>query len=215
MSHHTNASTGKPGCSCINVTDKLLSLSDLECTLPNGKDGFRFSVGGTCLDYSYGSNYCLQHDLLYDDKTCNVDQAGENVIPSYCFRPWCYVDAPSCGRDSEERAFHSAYIPFGAGVDVHYSYSTCNSTADDWQTYAAENDLEGEKLGGINIRATIPYYQIPSLFKTVDGEQTVSQGDEYYNDSIPFEGIFPTYVQKIVDVSCSFGRVCLMYYEMH
>jgi len=54
-----------------------------------------------------------------------------------------------------------------------------------------------DKLGGVNIRATIPYYQIPSLYKTVDGIKTLNQGDEYYNDSIPYEGIYLNYIQNI------------------
>ena len=93
-----NATTGSQGCHCINVTNQLLSLTDLACTLPTGQNGFRFTVGGVCLDVSYGSNYCLQHDLLWNKKTCSIDEAGVNVVPAYCFRPWCYVDAASCGR---------------------------------------------------------------------------------------------------------------------
>ena len=93
-----NATTGSQGCSCINVTNELLSLSDLTCTLPTGESGFRFAIGGPCLHSSYGSNYCLQHDLLWDTETCNIDEAGVSVVPAYCFRPWCYVDAASCGR---------------------------------------------------------------------------------------------------------------------
>ena len=58
-----------------------------------------------------------------------------------------------------------------------------------------------DKLGGVNIRATIPYYQIPSLYKTVDGVKTLNQGDEYYNDSIPYEGIYLNYIQNIADTT--------------
>ena len=105
-------------------------------------------------------------------------------------------------QDSEERAFQSSYIPFESGINIHYSYSTCNSTAVDWLEYAAgHSSKEDKKLGGINIRATVPYYQIPSLYKTVNGEKTIVQGDEYFNDSIPFEGIYPTYIQNIADTT--------------
>jgi hypothetical protein len=34
--------------------------------------------------------------------------------------------------ESEERIFRSGYFDFDSGVDLFYSYSTCNSTAEDW-----------------------------------------------------------------------------------
>ena len=47
-------------------------------------------------------------------------------------RVQCYVDAATCARESKERVFRSDYFDFDSGVDVYYSYSTCNSTAQPW-----------------------------------------------------------------------------------
>ena len=41
--------------------------------------------------------------------------------------------------DSEERAFQSSYITYESGINVYYSYSTCNSTAEDWFDYTADD----------------------------------------------------------------------------
>ena len=62
--------------------------------------------------------------------------------------------------------------------------------------------IREDKLGGVNIRATIPYYQIPSLYKTVDGIKTLNQGDEYYNDNIPYDGVYIHFAKQIMEVSC-------------
>lgn len=41
--------------------------------------------------------------------------------------------------DSEDRAFQSSYITYESGINVYYSYSTCNSTAEDWFDYTADD----------------------------------------------------------------------------
>ena len=60
----------------------------------------------------------------------------------------CYVDPSTCARESEERVLRSGYFDFDSGVDLFYSYSTCNSTADDW--IAVEGDVVGGGLNGGN-----------------------------------------------------------------
>ena len=46
---------------------------------------------------------------------------------------------PNTTLDSEERAFQSSYITYESGINVYYSYSTCNSTAEDWFDYTADD----------------------------------------------------------------------------
>ncbi len=48
---------------------------------------------------------------------------------------------------AKERIYRSDYFPYES--EIFYSYTTCNSTADEWIDYAANKEL----LGGINIRA--------------------------------------------------------------
>ena len=86
-------------------------------------------------------------------------------LTAYCIRPWCFVDHETCATYSENRVYRSSYFPFDSGVDLFYSYSVCNSTADDWLS-AETTVLGGEGgrrnvLGGVNIRAAVPVYMIP------------------------------------------------------
>ena len=138
-----------------------------------------------------------------------MDQAGKRVIPSYCFRPWCFVDAAICTKESQERVYRSSYFPFDSGVDLFYSYSTCNSTAEDW--LAVEEDIVGNRaLGGASIVASTPNYVFPQVFKRDnDGEAISSPGIEYYDNSVPFDGVYPTYVQQLVEISNGDRAYCL------
>ena len=95
------AGAGKEGCPCLDTTSALASLTDRTCALPNGDDGVRVNLDGSCLPFSYGASRCLQHDRLHDSECQLDDGSGEVVVPSYCFRPWCFVDAVSCSRDCE------------------------------------------------------------------------------------------------------------------
>ena len=122
------------GCPCTDESTTLSSLSGRTfCKTPKNESGLQLIAGGACFPFSFGSSMCLQHDLVHDP-ACQVDQAGESLIPSYCFRPWCYVNPDVCKRDSMEQVYRSSYFPFDSGVDLFYSYSTCNSTADDWSS---------------------------------------------------------------------------------
>ena len=152
--------SGNVGCTCINTTGTLSSLTDRHCQLPSGNDGIQLTLGGSCVPFSYGSSQCLQHDLLHDP-SCLIDKTGDHIIPAHCFRPWCYVDARTCARESEERVYRSSYFPIDSEVDIFYSYSTCNSTADDW--FEVKDDITGSNkaLGGVSIRAVFPTYSVP------------------------------------------------------
>ena len=99
----------------------------------------------------------------------------------------CYVDPNVCGRETKERVHRSSYFDFKSGVDLYYSYTTCNSTADDWLSVADDvvgyAGLDGSKTAfdlvpagvrelsqltscrltsAVNIRANVPTYYPPS-----------------------------------------------------
>jgi hypothetical protein len=62
-------------------------------------------------------------------------------------------------KNSDKRIYRSDYFSFDSGIDLFYSYSTCNSTADDWfAANVAANDI----LNGVSILTNVPTYQLPS-----------------------------------------------------
>eukprot|EP00581_Thalassiosira_minuscula_P007139 CAMPEP_0183703846 /NCGR_PEP_ID=MMETSP0737-20130205/1421_1 /TAXON_ID=385413 /ORGANISM="Thalassiosira miniscula, Strain CCMP1093" /LENGTH=733 /DNA_ID=CAMNT_0025930645 /DNA_START=80 /DNA_END=2281 /DNA_ORIENTATION=+ len=207
------------GCPCIDSSGILASLpKNRRCILPNAtttiashddsnglfqaeKNGVMLTLGGSCVPINYGSSKCLQHDLIHDPN-CALDPAGERIIPAYCIRPWCYVDLASCKRNSPERVYRSSYFPFESEVDLFFSYTTCNSTEADW--FDVEDDIVGDRaLGGIDIVANIPTYLLPMMYKRdpSGGEIVSSPGDEYYDDSVPYEGVYIHYVKQIMEIS--------------
>ena len=163
---------GKAGCPCINTTSTLASLTNRYCILPDGKTtGIQLTLGGSCVPFSYGSNNCKQFDLLHDPKCIldeivqlqqgNINSTNNAAVPSYCFQPFCYVDAKTCKKNSVEHVYRSTYFASSLSreeddpspifdVDIFYSYSTCNSTAEDW---LKEGDIVGSSrlFGGIDL----------------------------------------------------------------
>jgi len=188
------------GCPCIDVSSVLASLPSRSCQLSNGKIGVKMSVEIGCVPLSYGSSKCLQHDLFHNP-SCSLDRASEISIPAYCIRAWCYVDAESCMKDSHERIYRSDVFSFDSGVDLFYSYTNCNSTADDW--FVALEGYSEVKMNNITIRANVPKYMIPMIYKKdpLNGEILASAGNEYYNNSLPFKGIYADYMKKLVKIS--------------
>jgi hypothetical protein len=153
--------TSNKGCPCADISSIISPITSRKCTLPiTGQNGIQFSIGGACFPYSYGSSQCLQHDLLHDP-SCPLDKIGEKPVEAYCFRPWCYIDANACIKNSYERIYRSDYFSFDSGIDLYYSYSTCNSTADDW--LAAKDAKTNDAIfRGVSILATVPIYISPS-----------------------------------------------------
>ena len=204
----TSGGTGNSGCSCINTTDTILQVQGRECTLQDGSRGVYAGNIRMCVAPSYGSSFCKQHDLISDpDCSLTDNNLDEHLIPQYCSRPWCYVDLQQC-KKSKEIIYRSSYFDTDTGVDVFFSYSTCNSTSDDFFE-AQETALVLNGLGGIDMLANIPTYYYPYMFKkNSDGENIESTMDEggkeyYYNDTIPWEGAAIKYVQEIIQVSCT------------
>ncbi len=188
-------SSGNEGCNCIDQASVLASLTNRDCTTAAGKPGVYLKLGGSCVSYDYGSSACLQHDLLHDP-LCQGDPSAA-VIPTYCSQSWCYVNAASCKKNSEEKIYRSDIFP--DQHDIFYSYSTCNSTN------LFSHGTDTRVAGGINITAVVPDYQYPTLNKQLpDGtvlNYQYEQGDEYFDDTIPFGGIYIDYVKSIVQLS--------------
>ncbi len=178
MTASSSSYAGKEGCPCLNKTATLASLTERACTTSSGEPGIILTLdNGACAPLDYGSNTCRPHDLVYDP-ICDVSLATQPDFPRYCFQSWCYVDADSCVRDTDNAVYRSSYFPVESGVDFFYSYEACNSTADEWMEFH-----DGDTLGGIQIKASIPNYLEPMIFKRDGDGRIISEpGPEYYNN---------------------------------
>ncbi|KAK1739248.1 ionotropic glutamate receptor family protein [Skeletonema marinoi] len=191
-------STGNEGCNCINQTSVLASLLNRDCTTATGQPGVYLALGGSCVAYNYGSSACLQHDLLHDP-TCQSD-LSTTTIPPYCFQSWCYVNANTCKKKSDEKIKKTLY--FSPQNDIFYSYSTCNST-----DYFSQGSDSKSVVGGISVTASIPDYQYPMMNKQLpDGTLIYEWADDsdymyYSDDTIPFGGIYIDYINELVKIS--------------
>ena len=125
MATNSSSSAGAAGCPCVDETATLASLVERACQTPDGSEGVLLTAEGPCVLPSYGSQYCLQHDLIHDPD-CSLG-GGNNIIPAYCTKPWCYVDAETCTRASDERIYRSTYFPREDGVDVVSLCVCCNN----------------------------------------------------------------------------------------
>jgi hypothetical protein len=124
------------------------------------------------------------------------------VIPPYCFQTWCYVDAKSCKKNSEEDIYKSHY--FSPDYDVFYSYSTCNTTDYFWKQQLESLATNASVVGGISITATVPRDDDETLNKKwPDGTilTPTEMADAYFDDTIPFGGIYIDYMNSIVKLS--------------
>lgn len=191
--------TANPECPCIDTTSILNSGTDeRDCILPDGTNGIRLSVErNSCVPFDYGSGACRRHDLLHF-QGCALGNETDEVLEDYCFQPWCFVDLDTC-KLSEEQMYRSFYFSHESDVDLFYSYSTCNGTADDW----LKVEEQQRALGGIDLVVNVPTYLFPMLYKrdNVTDEVLTSTGYEYFDNNIPYEGVYPAYFERIRKMS--------------
>jgi len=204
--HATNTATinnGEVGCQCINATNILSSLIDRSCTITTtsssgqqqNENGILLTVNGPCVKYNFGSNVCLPHDMM-------VESSPNCGIPERCYRRWCYVNAMECMEASSERVYRSNYFPAGSDVDLYYSSSTCGSSASDWEESPSQKD-NNNVLGGESLKVITPAFNIvPYVYKrNSNGDIPVVPGTEYYNNTIPYEGVHINYVKSLQQIS--------------
>ncbi len=193
-------SSGNEECNCIDQTSVLASLENRECTTSTGKLGVYLNLGGSCVLFDYGSSACLQHDLLHDP-LCKGDPST-TTVPPYCSQSWCYVNETSCKKNSEEVIFKSEYFP--DQHDIFYSYSTCNSTDHFWQQHIGSSANDVSVIGGIDLKAIIPEFQYALMGKQLPGGAVWERTEDntyYFDDTIPFGGIYIDYIKEIVKIS--------------
>lgn len=153
----------------------------MTCVADDGSPGL-FAVGGTCYATSYGAKSCAPHDLD-QDPLCREDSP-----PAYCYNAFCYVDATQC-KTAPELFYKSTRFPDQEAL--FYSYSTCNSTADDWLSYQTTDVFLSRP--NQNLVLVIPADYEPVHYKTNESH--------YYDDTKPWKGWFIDYLNAIVEIS--------------
>ncbi|KAL7531912.1 hypothetical protein ACHAWF_003952 [Thalassiosira exigua] len=191
-------STGMDGCSCIDASDILATLDDRACiTTAGGQKGVMLTAEGPCVPFSYGSNVCRAYDAIYNPE-CETSGVmfGQNL--ELCLAPFCYVDAEACRTSSAERLYRSTYFPQNMGIDLFYSFTTCDPSLDDWK-----RNEQNHTLGGVTIKAAVPaaYFSPFAYKRDLNGEILKESGNEYYNDDIPFEGALIDYLHRLQAIS--------------
>ena len=160
-------------------------------------------VNGHCFSIrKYGNEVCSRHDIVADP-SCSLD-LPLGLRPAYCDDPFCYVDMEKCST-SKEQYYRSTFVstsPYserGRQVQLFYSYSTCNSTADDWRSFSTSNIF-----GQYNrtLRVTLPALS-PMLHykKNAEGGILDSSAAEYYDDNHPWVGYTIDYFNEILAIS--------------
>jgi len=95
----------------------------------------------------------------------------------------------------DQRAYRSSFVtPAEDSVDIFWSYTVCD-TLGDW----GPTNVQKETLGGATILVTTPqHYFYPYNYKRNElGEVLSEPGEEYWNNSIPFEGAMVEYLDQL------------------
>jgi hypothetical protein len=211
-------STGNEGCPCIDASEILSTLDERFCQTESGERGVLLAPEmAACVPLYYGSNACLQHDMLYSPEC----QGVLDDSTAFCLHRFCYVDAESCKYNSNETLMRSDYFgrpPLGFGdtsyVNLFYSYTTCNSSPNDWETYKADNLQDNAILGGASLLSLMTDVYPFGYKRNADGEvwdaSMPGYQTEMHNASVPYEGILVDYVNDLIRISN--GDIMRIYY---
>lgn len=180
------ATTTTSGCRCSEdgageAFSSLASSGDRSCQTQSGLDGVIPSSSKVgCVPLTYGRG-CAPHDAFYDGGS----------------RPWCYVTSrDGCTADEGQRIYASYFFE-SAEDTLYYSYTACGG--EDWT-----DRLEREKtLGGATVLAATPQAYFPPYHykRGPDGGVLSAAGDEYWNTSVPYEGVMVDYLRELQDLS--------------
>ena len=180
-------STTTSGCRCSEdgaseAFSSLASSGDRSCRTQAGEDGIiPASNRVACVPLAYGRG-CAPHDAFYD---------GESG------RSWCYVSSrEGCAADPDQRAYASYFFE-SADETLYYSYTVCGE--EDW----TDGHERQKTLGGATILATTPQAYFPPYHykRGPDGEVLSAAGEEYWNTSVPYEGVMVDYLRELQDLS--------------
>jgi hypothetical protein len=180
-------------CPCIDASEILAKHSNCMQEI-TGEPGIRFQE--VCLPLTFGSFRCAPHDVGLDSR-CPAAANSENVsVPDFCGEKWCYVDMETC-RLTPELVYRTTNFADQSGIDLYYSYSVCNASADKFLSYQTTQAVQG-----VTLRAAFPVIRGGMHFKrNASGELVNSDGPEYYNKTIPWLGSAIDYFNAVVEIS--------------
>lgn len=183
---------GDNDCRCSDdASDVLESLVARRCTTSSGQNGILLSAAGPCEPVTFGSG-CASHDTTGQAVTSLCEKTFDNS----CNRYWCYVEnKDSCMSSPSHRVYRSKYFATANdGVDLFYAYTVCNSSDD---LPSVPNPKQ--TLGGVTILTTTPQAYFPPYHYKRNGEGEILSlpGEEYWNVSIPYEGVMIDYLDQV------------------
>lgn len=169
------------GCPCIDVAALIA---------PNGNCSYHMAANPQearhCYPQTYGSSTCAAHD------TGMAPDCASSPL-SYCAQPWCYVDAAACALTT----YSTRRTDVFPGVDVFYSYETCDGSEEAWTSFTVTRQLNLRTL-----RVGIPALYFPQHFKyDAQGVQVsighANQDSFYYDDGVPYAGAFIDFLNVV------------------
>jgi hypothetical protein len=87
------------------------------------------------------------------------------------------------------------------GIDLYYSYTTCNSTGADWERYKKEQLPADKVLGAVSL-LSLATNVMPFGFKRgPTGDILSSTSPAYKNDSVPYQGVYIDYINELIGIS--------------
>ena len=192
-----NTNTTSSACACIDSRETLLEYENCEIE-DTGEPGIRYQQ--TCLPLTFGASQCAPHDVGVDP-SCSASSssgvAAEIAVPDFCGEYWCYVDLEACRVTPEQMYRSKMFNAQYPTLDLYYSYSVCNASADSFLSYQTT-----ESVQDVTLRATLPTMRDLVHFKLKEnGEMAESKGPEYYNDEVPWQGYVVDYFSAVVGLS--------------
>ncbi|KAL7535440.1 hypothetical protein ACHAXR_008753, partial [Thalassiosira sp. AJA248-18] len=207
---------GKQGCPCLNSASTIASLPDRQCQLPTGENGLLLTPPAAAKPASHLHTAPLR---AFNTTSCTIQNAtliqstrreyhSRLLLTAILLRGCLGVCKNKNKKESlsEERVYRSSYFSHESEVDLFYSYSTCNSTADDWLV------VEGDIVGSPAVHMSSFWYQSLQRFckyifiegtwskRDSSGQIVTTIGSEYYDDtSIPLEGVYLKYGNSVME----------------
>jgi Bacterial extracellular solute-binding proteins, family 3 len=181
-------------CPCIDASEILAKHSNCLQEI-TGEPGIRYQE--VCFPLTFGSSRCAPHDVGLDPR-CPTAANGENAtsVPDFCGEEWCYVDLQTC-RLTPELVYRTSNFGDQSDMELYYSYSVCNASADQFLSYQTTQSVQG-----VTLRAAFPVIRGGMHFKRNEsGEIVSSNGPEYYNDTIPWLGSAIDYFNAVIEIS--------------
>ncbi len=188
---YANALGGAQDCPCMDARVIIADNISSSCTYFSAVAGF--NTQRHCYPPSYGSSVCAPHDAALGPYCTGVNP------PAFCGERWCYIDHTKCKASKHVFRISNYHQSFAGSEDkLYFSYSTCNGTSSRWDEHITLTALQD-----MSLLATAPGIEHPAQFKMTTSGKVVKEynGEAYYNDSSPWLGAIPEYLNALAELS--------------